>query len=231
MPAAEAEPLPGLAVDVDGRGYRVDPVTGRIIVHCGSSERELVCERGAIGSAAGLALDRRGLLYIADPPAHRVLVVLPDDGSLAGALAGGLEEPVDVAPAPTGRIYVADRKGGTIAVFDSRFDRCGGFVPKDSEGVIVTPRPIAVMIDADDTVLVADASYPRLLRFSPDGTLIGDERAHALAARADERALSLDALEKRTAERCRGSTRARADRAAPNGTAAIAWRQCIAQSG
>jgi phage tail-like protein len=111
-------------------------------------------------------------------------------------LAGGLIEPVDVAPSPGGRIYVADRKGGKIAIFDSRFERSGEFVPRDSEGVITTPRPIAVMIDADGTVLVADANYPRLLRFSSDGHLIGDEQPHALAVRTEERSLSLSVLER-----------------------------------
>ena len=41
-PAAAAEPLPGLAVDVDGQVYSVDPRTGRVIVRCGNAVRELV---------------------------------------------------------------------------------------------------------------------------------------------------------------------------------------------
>src|SRR5690242_5975993 len=45
-PAADADPLPGLAVDVDGRVYTVDADTGRVIVRCGGAERELVRERG-----------------------------------------------------------------------------------------------------------------------------------------------------------------------------------------
>jgi phage tail-like protein len=195
-PAVEAEPLPGIAVDVDGQIYRVDPITGRVLVRCGASERELVCERGATASAAGLALDRRGLLFIADPPAHRVLVVLPDDGGLAGVLAGGLNEPVDVATAPDGRIYVADRKGGKIAIFNARFDRCGEFVPLDAHHAIVTPRPIAVMIDDDGAVLVADANYPRILRFTPTGHLLGDAEPHALARQQDGAPIALDALDR-----------------------------------
>jgi phage tail-like protein len=195
-PSTEAEPLPGLAVDVDGQIYRVDPDTGRVLVVCGDHERDLVCERGALASAAGLALDRRRLLYIADPPAHRVLVVLPDDGSLAGVLAGGLVEPVDVAVAPNGRIYVADRAAGVIAIFGPRFNRCGTFVPKDVDGVIATPRPITVMIDADGAVLVADGNYPRLLRFAPDGRLLGDEEPHALAQQLAEGPVALVALQK-----------------------------------
>lgn len=203
-PVDEAEPPPGLAVDVDGQVYRVDPETGLVLVRCGKSERELVKEPGVIASAAGLALDRRGLLYIADPPAHRVLVVLPDDGSLAGVLADGLDEPVDVAPAPDGWIYVADRKAGKIVVFDSRFSRRRDFAPKDGDGVIATPRPIAVMIDSDGAVLVADASFPRLLRFTSEGELLGDVDSQVLARRPDASSVALDALGElcRTYGRC-----------------------------
>lgn len=193
-PADDAEPPPGLAIDIDGQVYRVDPVTGRILVRCGATERELVCETGALGAAAGLALDRRGLLYIADPPARRVLVVVPDDGSVAGVLAGGLEEPVDVAPAADGWIYVADRKAGRIVVFDSRFQRRRDFVPQNLAGLPAAPRPIAVMLDDDGTILVADARFPRLLRFSAGGEPRGDVEAQALARQAAEGPLALDAL-------------------------------------
>jgi phage tail-like protein len=193
-PAVEAEPPAGLAIDVDGQIYRVDLTTGRILVKCGSVERELVCEKRAIASAAGIALDRRGLLFVADPPAHRVLVVLPDDGSLSGILAGGLVEPVDVAPAPDGWIYVADRTAGKIVVFDSRFERRRDFVPRDTAGLPTTPRPIAVMIEEDGSILVADSSHPRLLRFAPSGEPLGDVEAHGLARQAAETQFTLDTL-------------------------------------
>jgi phage tail-like protein len=195
-PAAEAEPLPGLAIDVDGSIYEIDKTTGRVLQRCGTHVRELVGQHGVIGSAAGLALDRRGLLYIADPPAHRVLVVIADDGSLAGALAGGLEEPIDIAVSPDGWIFVADREGGRIVVFSSQFDRCGEFVPKDGNGVIGKPRPIAVMVDAEGGVLVADAFYPRLLRFTRRGQLLGEAEPHAIARNEEELPVALDALEK-----------------------------------
>ena len=195
-PAADADALPGLAVDLDGRVYTVDAHTGRILVRCGGIERELVGERGAIGCAAGLALDRRGLLYIADPAAHRVLVVRIADGSLAGILADGLTEPIDAAVSHGGSLVVADRAAGRVVVFDGRFARCGSFIPCDAHGIITTPRPIAVMVDADDAVLVADAKYPRLLRFTIDGRLLGEIEPHSLARRTDVSSIGLDALDK-----------------------------------
>jgi phage tail-like protein len=196
QPPLPVDPLPGVAIDVDGQIYHVDIVTGRILVRCGRVDRELVCERGAIASAAGMALDRRGLLYIADPPAHRVLVVVPDDGGLAGVLVGDLQDPVDVATAPNGRIYVADRKAGSIVVFNSRFNRCGSFAVVNDIGETGPARPIAVMIGEDGAILVADANFPRILRFSPAGKLLGSVEPHVLARGQVEGALVGDALEK-----------------------------------
>ena len=193
----EEEPLPGIAVDVDGEIYRVDPVTGTLVVRrCDGSECGLVCERDVLATPAGLALDRRGYLYVADRLARRVVVVLPDDGSVAGVLVGGLVEPVDVAVAPTGRIYVADRAGGLIVMFNARLERVGAFSPRNGEAQPASPRPIAVMIDADGSVLVADAAHPRLLRFDPDGHPRADVELQARLAELPGGPVALDALTK-----------------------------------
>jgi phage tail-like protein len=168
-PATESEPLQGIAVDVDGSVYEIDPHGRLVIRRCDGTSRLVVCEPGVFARPAGLALDRRGLLYVADPTAHRVVVVDPRDGSVRAILNGGhLVDPVDVAVAPSGRVYVTDRTG-TIAVYSAQLQR---------DGVIVTPKPIAVTVDSDGSILVADARYPRLLRFAPDGTRLAD---HVLA--------------------------------------------------
>lgn len=183
VPSRPVEPLTGLAVDVVGEVYRVDPATGRLLVRrCDGSEVRLVCEPQVFAGPAGLALDRRGLLYVADPAARRVVVILPDDGHVEAVLDGGvLTEPVDVAVAPTGRIYVADRTGGRIVVSNARFAPVGLFPARNADGLPTTPRPIAVMVDADGSVLVADASHPRLLRFDPEGRPLADAELAAVA--------------------------------------------------
>lgn len=176
-PAVRAEPPPGIAVDLSGEIYRVDEDGRLVVVYCDGSIRELVCEPGIVAQPAGLALDRRGYLYVADPAAHRVLVLLPEDASVAAILTGGgaagpLVEPVDVAVAPTGRIYVADRAAGRIFVFSASMRPIASFATATVQGG--EARPIAVMVDADGALLVADAFYPRLLRYAPDGTRLGD---------------------------------------------------------
>lgn len=169
-PSEASEPLLGYAVDVDGVAYVADH--DQIVVrHCDHTPRRLACDRGVFVRPGGLALDRRGLLYVADPLAHRVVVIDTRDGTVRAILNGGaLQEPVDVAVAPTGRVYVADRTGGTIGIYSSRLQRASTLtIP------IPNARPIAVMVAGDGTLIVADAAYPRLLRFAADGTRLADQ--------------------------------------------------------
>jgi phage tail-like protein len=194
-PDAPVPPLPGLAVDVDGEVYRVDPATGRLLVRrCDGSEVPLVCEPGVFATPAGLALDRRGFLYVADAAARRVVVVLPDDGSVRDVL-GGLDCPVDVAVSPRGLLYVADASAGRVVVYGARHECLGSFAAQDAARLPAQPTPIAVMVDADESVLVADASHPRLLRFDRKGHPQADVELAALAAELQGGDVSLEAPE------------------------------------
>jgi phage tail-like protein len=194
---AGVEPPAGLAVDINGEIYQSEPASRRVMKRCCDGTRgELVCERGVFARPAGLALDRRGLLYVADPLAKRVVVVLPDDGSVAGVLVGGLQEPVDVAVSPTGSIYVADRAAGLVVRFNARFERCGDFAARSLTGEPEQPAPIAVMIDADGAVMVADASHPRLLRFDATGRPLPDLELAVAVGSLEGGTVALDALHK-----------------------------------
>src|SRR3989442_555215 len=194
-PTREIQPLPGLGVDIDGEVYRVDPDTGMVLVRtCDGQEQPLVCEPQVLADPRGLALDRRGLLYVADPATRRVVVILPEDGTVRAVLNGGvLKEPVDVAVSPSGRAYVADRGAGTIVMFSGRFARRGSFVAQNGEGQPAQPRPIAVMIDTDGSVLVADAGHPRLLHFTAAGEPLPDVQLSTASAAAP--VVSLASLE------------------------------------
>lgn len=192
-PVEELAPPRGMAVHPKGEVYRVDPATRQLVVRrCDGSEKPLLCEPGVLRSPVGLALDQRGFLYVADPGLGRVVVLCPDDASSIAILEQGLVEPVDVVVAPEGKIYVADRAGGQIVGYDAGFRPLGHFEPRDAAGLPATPRPVAVMIDADGSLLVADANHPRLLRFSVEGNPLGDVVPSTLVEPLAARGISLD---------------------------------------
>src|SRR5439155_22760559 len=65
---------------------------------------------------------------------------------------------------------------------------------RNANGLPALPRPVAVMIDEDGTILVADESFPRLLHFDPEGRPLADVELASAAARAASE-VALDALE------------------------------------
>jgi phage tail-like protein len=192
-PAQEASPPPGLVVGLEGEIYRVDG-SGRNLLwrRCDGSEKRLLCEPGIVIAPAGLALDRRGFLYTADPAAGRVVVLRPEDASSVAVLSAGLIEPVDVAVSPNGQIFIADRAAGRIVRYNAGFIHIGDFVAQGPAGLPAKARPIAVMLDLDGTLLVADGNYPWLLRFAPDGLALADVSLPALAGPLAAAGVSLD---------------------------------------
>ena len=201
--ADEIQPVPGIAVDVNGEIYRSARRPARIdVTRCDGSVEPLVCERHVFAAPRGLALDRRGFLYAADIRARRVVVIQPDDGSVRAVLGKGrFAEPVDVAVSPGGRVFVADRGGqspegqrraGAIWVYTSGFRFERAFAPQSLTGLPETPRPIAVMVDEDGSVLVADASHPRLLRFTPAGYPLGEVNLEEIRAQAETSPVSFE---------------------------------------
>jgi phage tail-like protein len=180
-----ADPPPGIAVDLDGEIYCVDETGTLVVIRCDGSRVPMVCEPGVLAQPAGLALDRRGFLYVADPAARRVVVLDPEDATVRAILVGGgpvglLVEPIDVAIAPRGFVYVAERGGGRIAVFSSGMKPLASFPTAGAPGA--KPQPIAVMIDAEGNLLVADALLPRLQSYALDGTRLPDVELATLVA-------------------------------------------------
>src|SRR5262245_4755972 len=75
-PTRERSPLPGLAIAPNGRIYFVEPASGRLLTKtCDQEVSEVVCEPRVFAGPRGLALDRRGFLYVADARAKRVVVL------------------------------------------------------------------------------------------------------------------------------------------------------------
>ena len=193
-PAVGVEPPSGLAVDLTGEVYLVSAEGVLLRRHCDGCEAPLLCEPGVLMAPAGLALDRRGFLYVADPFAGRVVVLSPDDGAVIAVLVDRLQEPVDVAVAPSGRIYVADRKAGAISVWSARFTRIGSFAAQSLDNLPAAPKPIAVFIAPGGGVGVVDAAHPQVLLFGPGGSQQADAQWRSLAADPGETDLALKAL-------------------------------------
>lgn len=153
-PEKETNPPVVPAVDVNGEIYRTGLVNGRpqvLVRRCDGTEQPLVCDPFVFAGPRGMALDRRGYLYIADAHARRVVVILPDDGSIQAVLGHPeMREPVDVAVSPSGCVYVADRgdfdssghpQPGRIFLFTAGLSNAGSFVPRNGEGLPHSPRP------------------------------------------------------------------------------------------
>ncbi len=123
-------PTGGLAFDDTCRAYRSRPDRGRLdVLPSGSGGRRAAGgsqasdRRGALAHPTGLAVDRRGLLYIAETGADAVRVVDTLTGELAARVAVD-GHPVDVAP-DCGRALVLVRGGpggrtGRLMVLDGR---------------------------------------------------------------------------------------------------------------
>jgi phage tail-like protein len=184
-PAALAD---GAAIDeeitgADGTRYRAEPHRVLWRRRCDADWSPLPgiagpgWSTGHVRSPRGLAIDRRGWIYVADSANHRVQVVAPDEGRVIAVLGhadawgrpvpgeggGGMTEPFAVAVGARW-IYVAD--GRRIHVFDAAFRYARTFVPADSDIV-------AIAAD-DDALFVAVRGRSRALRFDCAGTLAAE---------------------------------------------------------
>lgn len=202
-PLAEARGrLPREVVsDRQGTRYVSDPERHRILRQrvCDPEWLELV-GIGGRGPALdelvhprGLAIDPCGGLWIADSGNHRVTLVelgepvrvidalgVRDQWGrfVAGQSGGAMIEPVDVAvDVRRNAIYVADRAGGRVHVFDRNHRYCSSFRPlpiDDEAGQHRTPRPLALAVEDDGNLLILDELWPRLLRATPDGVALAE---------------------------------------------------------
>lgn len=117
-----------------------------------------------------LALDGAGSLWVADKKKNRV-VKLDEAGTeqlsigSSGSGAGQFREPVSLAVASNGLIFVADRDNGSVQVF--RED--GVFLKKLGNPKAKFESPVAVGLDPAGRLFVLDAERGSVLVFSADG--------------------------------------------------------------
>jgi len=113
---------------------------------------------GQFAGPAGITVDQRGQLWVADTGNNRVQA-FTRDGKLVRVLAGRLKAPEAVAVDAAGNVYVADTGNNRVA----QYSWWGGFVREFGAGKLDNPRGIA--LDSAGRLLVADTGHQRVARF------------------------------------------------------------------
>ncbi|MEA5359128.1 NHL repeat-containing protein [Amycolatopsis sp., V23-08] len=113
---------------------------------------------GQFAGPAGITVDQRGQLWVADTGNDRVQA-FTRDGKLVRVLAGRLKAPEAVAVDAAGNVYVADTGNHRVA----QYSWWGGFVREFGAGKLDNPRGIA--LDSAGRLLVADTGHQRVARF------------------------------------------------------------------
>jgi hypothetical protein len=156
---ASPEPLLGIvdsALDGDGNVYYALSEGGRIVTGWGSSIRVLA---EGLDDPGGLAVDNEGLIFVAEPSAGRVSVILGGGETLA--VGTELGRPVDLAFLPGQGVAVVDEEQGRLFLLGSQGPR----VLRADLKV-----PVAVTRLPDGDLAVVEAGADRVLRLAPDGT-------------------------------------------------------------
>ncbi|NLT73109.1 MAG: TIGR03663 family protein [Chloroflexi bacterium] len=138
---------------------------------------------GQVLSPKGVAVDTDGNIYVADSQNHRIQVFSPSGAPLRqwggfGAGPGDFQEPWGVAVAQDGTVYVADTWNHRIQVFDAQgtyLREWGTFGEAGQDPAVEVgfygPRGLA--LDTEGNLYVSDTGNKRVLKYSPEGVLLG----------------------------------------------------------
>jgi serine/threonine-protein kinase len=125
--------------------------------------------------SAGVAVDSRGRLYVADRANSRVLVLAPRGSSLVPVQTLGtdphqytLNHPSDVALDRAGNIYVADTRNNRVVKLSPQGKLLLTWgTPGDAIGQF--NQPSSLVVDSQGNVYVTDYFHDRVQKFSPTG--------------------------------------------------------------
>ena len=127
------------------------------------------------GTPGGLAFGPGGLVYVGDyqSPTGILRARDPDGGSTLSydPSSGGFSFIDDVTIGPSGHVIVAlnDRSGGSIHELDADLRFIRAFEPGGIADGVTGPA-----LARDGSLLFADFSGDRIVRYGPDGALIGE---------------------------------------------------------
>lgn len=211
--AAQFNTPSGLAVDAVGNLYVADTgnnavrkVTPQGVVST-LAGNGVAGFRDGKGAAAqfngplGVAVDRAGVVYVADSYNDRIRRIAPDGTvtTLAGgdgpdnidgpALQARFDTPCALAVAPDGTVLIADTRNDAIRKLgtDGQVSTLASVPDTSRDRHALLRRPVAVALAADGNLYIASAAHGRVTRMAPDGQLVAlaDVDHPAQAALAD----------------------------------------------
>lgn len=132
----------------------------------------------------GVAVDKAGVVYVADTYNDRIRKITPD--GMVGTFAGGapgyvdgtaaearFDTPTSVVVDARGNLYVADTSNGALRKLapDGQVSTLA-IAPEDAEKPLLR-RPVGLALTHDGFLYVGDIWRGRILQVSPDGSLRG----------------------------------------------------------
>ena len=160
----------------DGTVLVADADAGEVLAFGLDGKQRFVCE-GPFVRPAGLAYDPVGRRFlVADPGAHRV-IVLGTGGQFQGELGargegpGSFNFPIDVCALADGSLLVLDALNFRIQRLDAGGEPLGGFGEQgDKPGYLARPRGVAA--DPQGRIYVTDALQDHFQVYDADGRLL-----------------------------------------------------------
>ncbi len=161
----------GIAAGPDGSVVVADAGAAALVRRDARGDCRVFGE-GALERPTGVAL-AAGLIFVVDPPAHRV-VAFHADGRLAarfgesGEGPGQLDSPSGIGLDAGGHLLVVDALNFRIARFTTDGEFISAFGERgDADGLLARPKDVA--LDERGRIYVSDAQRDRVLVYSPEG--------------------------------------------------------------